>query len=122
MLCGDQLKAAFLSGNSAILVRQLSLIRQQCPHERIIEQAAQGLMRHLTLPLPQREQIWGAIKAALAPELVLLAALEVASVSPQQIDAWLGPLAERFELKPPEVIRVAAAGALCWKVEGVKRA
>lgn len=120
-LCGEQLQAAFLSGNAAILVRQLSLIRQQCPHERIIEQAAQGLMRHLTLSPPQREQVWQAVKTALAPELVLLAALEVASISPRQIDAWLAPLAGRFELKPPEAIRLPGVGPLCWKVEGVKR-
>lgn len=121
-ICGPQIEGAFLTGNAAHLDRQLWLIRRQCPCERIVDQAAQGLMRHIRLSGPAREQIWRTVKTALAPELVMLAELEVSSVSPDGLESWLQPLAEWFELKPPQVLRMTGGGPLCWKIEGVRKA
>lgn len=121
-ICRPAFASAFLSGNAATLGQQLSLIRQRHPHERIVEQAGQGLMRHLAAPAPQREQIWQAVKAALEPELVMLTQLEDAAVSPERMAAWIAPLAARFALRPPAPLRMSSGQLLCWKVEGIRRA
>jgi SAM-dependent methyltransferase len=121
-ICGPRLESAFLTGNAAALDRQLLRIRRQCPCERIVDQAAQGLRRHIRLPEPSRVEIWRAVKAALAPELVMLAELEASSVSPDRLESWLQPLAERFELNPPDILWMQGGGPLCWKFEGVRKA
>lgn len=121
-ICGAALEVAFLSGSAIALDRQLGLIRYRFPHQRIIDEAAEGLRRHIGLPPAHRAEIWQAIKAALAPELVMLADLEAASVSPEQMPRWLQSLSRGFELQPPSVLKMTTGHPLCWKVEGICRA
>jgi SAM-dependent methyltransferase len=121
-ICGTALETAFLSGNAAALSRQLTLIRHQFPHERIVDEAAQGLCRHIGLAPAQRAEIWRAVRAALAPELGMLADLQAASVSPDEMPSWLKSFAARFELQPPAGLAMTSGQPLCWKVEGVRRA
>ena len=121
-LCGAALEAAFLSDDAGALDRELTRIRHQCPHERVVDEAARGLRRHVGLAPAHRAQIWRAVKAALAPELVMLADLEAASVSPVQMPSWIEPLAARFDLRPPARLEMASGRPLCWKVEGFRRA
>jgi len=119
-ISGPVLEAAFLSGNAAALDRQLSLIRRQLPYERIVDDAGRGLRRHIGLAPVHRTEIWRAVKAALAPELVMLTDLEASSVSPDQMQSWLRPLAKGFELRSPVELKMANGQSLCWKVEGVR--
>jgi SAM-dependent methyltransferase len=121
-ICGRELESAFLSGNAAALNRQLSLFRRQYPYERIVEDAGQGLRRHIGLSAAHRSQIWQAVKAALAPELVMLADLDDAAVSPEQMRSWFWPLAKSFDLRPPSMLAMAGGQPLCWKIEGVRLA
>ena len=121
-ICGGELESAFLSGSAALLNQQILLIRRQFPYERVVEDAGQGLRRHIDQPRANRLQIWQAIKAALAPELIMLADLEDAAVSPEQIQSWLKPLATSFDLRPPSMLTMAGDQPLCWKIEGVRRA
>ena len=121
-ICGAELEAAFRSGSSIALDRQLGLIRHQYPHQRIIDEAAEGLRRHIGFPPAHRREIWQAVKAALAPELVMLADLEAASVSPEQMPRWLQLQAWGFDLQPPSVLMMTNGQPLCWKVEGIRRA
>jgi SAM-dependent methyltransferase len=120
-ISGPVLEAAFLSGNAAALDRQLFLIRRQLPYERIVDDAGRGLRRHIGLAPGHRSEIWRAVKAALAPELVMLTDLESASVAPDQMQSWLRPLAKGFELRSPVELKMANGQSLCWKVEGVRR-
>lgn len=121
-ICGRDFETAFLSGSVAALTQQLALIRRQYPYERVVEDAGQGLWRHIDLPAAHRSRIWQAVKAALTPELVMLADLEDAAVSPEQMRPWLRPLASSFELQPPSVLAMATGQPLSWKIEGVRRA
>lgn len=121
-ICGAEIETAFQSGSSIALGRQLGLIRHQYPHQRIIDEAAEGLRRHIGLPPVHRAAIWQAVKAALAPELVMLADLEAASVSSEQMPRWLQSLAQGFELQLPSVLMMSNGHPLCWKVEGICRA
>jgi SAM-dependent methyltransferase len=120
-ISGPVLEAAFLSGNAAAFDRQLSLIRRQLPYERIVDDAGRGLRRHIGLAPGHRSEIWRAVKAALAPELVMLTDLEASSVAPDQMQSWLRPLAKGFELRSPVELKMANGQSLCWKVEGVRR-
>lgn len=113
---------AFLSGNVAALERQLSLVSRQLPYERIVDDAGRGLRRHIGLAPSHRTEIWRAVKAALAPELVMLADLEKSSVAPDRMQSWLRPFANEFDLAPPVELKMANGQSLCWKVEGVRRA
>jgi SAM-dependent methyltransferase len=121
-ICGVELEAAFQSGSSTALDRQLGLIRRRYPRERIIDEAAEGLRRHIGLPPAHRAEIWQAVKAALAPELVMLADLDAASVSPEQMPRWLQSLARGFNLQPPSVLMMTSGQPLCWQVNGTRRA
>lgn len=121
-ICGPQLEGAFLTGDATALDRSLSLLRRRWPSESIVEDAAQGLRRHIALLPRHRGEIWRAVKAALAPELVMLVDLEASAVSTDRLGSWLQPLAERFELNPPQIVRLAGGGPLCWKIEGVRKA
>jgi len=121
-ICGTVLAAAFLAGNNASLDRQLARIRHQCPHERIVEDAAQGLRRMIGEAPAHRAEIWRGVQAALAPELVMLAELERSAVSPEAMQCWLRPMAARFELSQPAVVLMTGGQPLCWKVEGIRRA
>lgn len=121
-ICGRAVEKAFLAGSVAALTQMLSLIRRQYPYERIVEDAGQGLRRHISLPAVHRLQIWQAVKAALTPELVMLADLEDAAVSPEQMPAWLRPLAKSFDLQLPSVLAMASGRPLCWTIEGTRRA
>jgi SAM-dependent methyltransferase len=120
-ITGPELEAAFLSGNAAALERQLSLISLQLPYERIVDDAGRGLRRHIGLAPSHRTEIWRAVKAALAPELVMLAHLERSSVAPDRMRRWLRPLAKEFDVRPPVELKMANGQSLCWKVEGVRR-
>ena len=120
-ISGPVLEAAFLSGDAAALDRHLSAIRRQLPYERIVDEAGQGLRRHIGLAPSHRTEIWRAVKAALAPELVMLADLEASSVLPDRMQGWLRPLAKGFELRSPVELKMANGQSLCWQVEGVRR-
>lgn len=119
-ICGPTLKSAFLSGDGPVLGSELSAIRRLHPQERIVEQAAEGLVRHIGLPQPHRAAIWRAITAAIEPELVMLVQLQESWVSPERLMSWLEPLARRFALKPPAVVETASGKPLGWRIEGVK--
>ena len=121
-ICGRELEVAFLAGNAAALDRQLTMIQHQCPHERIVKEADRGLRRHMGLGPAHRVEIWRAVKAALVPELTMLADLAAASVSPGQMRSWLRALAARFDLRLPAELTLASGQPLCWTVEGVRSA
>jgi hypothetical protein len=58
--------------------RQLSHIRRQLPYERIVDDVT-GFRRHIGLAPVHCTKIWRVVKAALAPELVMLKDLEASS-------------------------------------------
>lgn len=120
-ICGPEVETAFLSGDASALERQFSLIRRQLPHERIVDEAARGLTVQVQLDPAHRTQIWRAVKAALAPELAMLADLETAAVSAHSIRSWLRPLAGQFDLSAPTVMAMDGGQILCWVIDGIRR-
>jgi ubiquinone/menaquinone biosynthesis C-methylase UbiE len=121
-ICGPEIETAFLSGEIHLLERALSTIRREGSTERIIEEASEGLRRHIGRALIHRSEIWRAVKAALEPELVMLAGLQGSTVPPATMQSWLRPLAANFELRVPTVMEMAAGQPLCWVIEGQRRA
>jgi SAM-dependent methyltransferase len=117
-LSDEKIGDAFMSGKLPTLDVMLTAVRRQFPHERIVDEAASGLHRLIGQDRMHRVAIWRAMKAALAPELTMLADLERAAISPDQIANWLRPLAARFDLVPPEVMRMTNGLPLCWKIAG----
>jgi ubiquinone/menaquinone biosynthesis C-methylase UbiE len=120
-LTGAPLRAAFMSGTPAALEHVFSIIRRDCPGERIVEQAARGLAIRITGDVAERAAVWDAVVDALAPEQVMAKALEASCVAPGDLKRWLEPLMEAFELKTPSVLRIGAGGPLAWKIEGRRR-
>jgi SAM-dependent methyltransferase len=122
VICGPEVETAFLSGDIRLLERALAMLRRGGSSERIVEEASDGLRRHIGRPLNHRAEIWRAVKAALEPELVMLADLQRSAVSPAMMQSWLRPLAANFELKAPTVMDMAAGRPLCWIIEGQRKA
>ena len=121
-ICGQEIETAFFSGDIRRLEQALSTIRREGSSERIIEEASEGLRRHISRALIHRAEIWRAVKVALEPEFVMLAGLQRSAVSPARMESWLRPLAANFELKVPAVMDMAAGQPLCWIVEGQRKA
>jgi ubiquinone/menaquinone biosynthesis C-methylase UbiE len=119
-LTGARLQAAFMSGSPAELEQQLFSIRRDCPGERIVEQAAEGLHRRINGDAAERAQVWRALVDALAPELVMAKSLQAACVAPDDLAEWLSPLIDGFELMPPSTLRMSGK-PLAWKIEGRRR-
>lgn len=120
-IVGAEFETAFLSGDARALDRQGARIRQLHPHERIIDDAVTGLRRLIGQGPAQRAEIWRAVVAALAPELVMLAELERSAVSPEAMHSWLRPLRKGFDLRRPEVLTMMGGQLLCWLVMGVRK-
>ena len=120
-LSDEKIGDAFMSGKLPTLDVMLTAVRRQFPHERIVDEAASGLYRLIGQDRIHRVAIWRAMKAALAPELTMLADLERAAISPDQIANWLGPLAARFDLLPLEMMRMTNGLPLCWIIAGSLR-
>ena len=120
-LTGSGLHAAFMSGEAAVLDRHLALLRQHCPQERIVDQAAQGLRNWIGSDAGRRTQVWHAVIDALAPEQIMLEALETCCVSPGELQGWLAPLTERFEIAPPSTLLMGGGRPLAWRIAGRRR-
>ena len=67
-LTGARLQAAFMSGIPAALEQILSSIRDDCPGEYIVEQAAAGLHRRINGNAAERAHVWQAVVDALTPQ------------------------------------------------------
>jgi len=120
-LTGARLQAAFMSGIPAALEQQLSSIRDDCPGERIVEQAAGGLHARINGDANERALVWSAVVDALTPELAMAKSLNANCVAPDELADWLGPLVEGFQLNPPAAVRMASGKLLAWKIEGRRR-
>ncbi|WP_294122842.1 class I SAM-dependent methyltransferase [Sphingomonas sp.] len=121
LISGAAMEAAFLSGDDARLDRQLAHMRRQYPHERIIDEAGNGFRRMIAQSAAHRAEIWQAVRTALEPELVMLADLAEAAVSPDMLPAWLSHFDHRLKLQQTTVLTMSNGHTLCWKVEGVRR-
>lgn len=120
-LTGNGLHAAFMSDEASVFDGQLTLLRQLCPQERIVDQAAHGLRRWIGSDADRRSQIWHAVVDALAPEQIMLDALEACCVSPGELQDWLAPLAERFEMAPPSTLTMGGGRPLAWRIAGRRK-
>jgi len=120
-ICEPEVKAAFQSGDVMRLERILAGLCREFAHERIVGDAAQGLRRVMKQDPPVREQIWRAVEAALSPELTMSAELEKCAVRPDQLESWLKPLANRFDLAEPTLLRMTGGLPLCWVIGGKRR-
>jgi SAM-dependent methyltransferase len=119
---GRAMEAAFMSGDAAQLDRQLANLRRHCPHERIIDEAGDGLCRLIRQSLAHREEIWRAVRAAIEPELVMLADLGEAAVSREALSDWLGRFDRGLELRRIGELEMRGGNILCWTIEGVRKA
>ena len=121
LVSGAAMEAAFLSGDGARLNGQLASMRWQYPNERIIDEAGNGFRRLIGQSAAHREDIWRAVRVALEPELVMLADLAEAAVSPDMLPAWMSHFDHRLKLQQTTVLTMSNGHTLCWKVEGVRR-
>ena len=65
--------------------------------------------------------MWDAVGDALAPELVMLEALDVGRVGHDDVEYWVRPLTESFQLGPPAVVRALTGEPIAWALEGIRR-
>jgi hypothetical protein len=120
-ICDQQTRAAFVSGNMRALDDRMKQLKRQCPGDPIIDQVEHGLRVHLNAGRSRRLQLWQAVDEALAPELVMLGALDVGRVGHDDVEYWVRPLTESFQLGPPAVVRDRAGEPIAWTLEGVRR-
>lgn len=120
-LCGTELQTAFMSGEAVVLDHKLSRLRQQCPGLAIVEQAARGLSVRVKGNYAQRGAVWEAIAEALAPEIIMLKALEASCVTSQELERWLEPLVQQFEINSPTTVTMKNGEPIAWRIEGKRR-
>jgi ubiquinone/menaquinone biosynthesis C-methylase UbiE len=120
-LCGERLKAAFLSGNPSALQRVLSALQQQSPGLRIIDLAKRGLHSNVHRSLTQRVEVWKAVVDALKPERILLRAQEKGCVAPDSLHRWIQPFAEAFSLAPTSILSFRSGVPIAWRLEGSRK-
>ena len=119
-LIGERLGTLFMSGDAIALEQEMTQLRRRHQGESIIDQAAQGLRRHIGGSELHRAQIWRAVTDALAPAHVLEVALAKCRVAPGELESWLLPLREMFEIKAPSVVRLGDGKPMAWKIEGIR--
>ena len=121
-ISGRAMEAAFMSGDAAQLDRHLANLRRQCPHERIIDEAGNGLRRMIGQSPIHREEIWKAVRVALEPELVMLADLGDAAVSREALPNWLARFDRGLELRSIGELEMRGGNILCWTIDGIRKA
>lgn len=120
-VCGPELRNAFLSGAPEALDRQLTDLSAAFPEETIIGITATALRTHVHQAEDFRSKLWKLVVDALAPEAVMLSALEEHCVAPQQMGAWLRPLSSDFDLGEPAILSLGTGEPVAWLVHGVRR-
>ena len=121
-LLGEAVGKAMLSGNKADLERQIWSIRHKAPTDTLVGQVGEALCAHVGRDPAKRAAIWTAIAEALAPERVILDALEACCVAPANLQDWLAGLAGRFEIAGVSEMRQPSGDAIAWKIEGRRAA
>ena len=117
-MLGEDVMRAFLSGHRAELDRQIGPIRSTLPTEPLVGQVAQALRTHVDRHAEQRAAIWTAVAEALAPERVILDALESACVADSDLDRWLAGFARRFEIATVRRMYGADGEVIAWAIDG----
>jgi len=117
---GDGVKAPFLSGDAARLSIELATLQRQFPEETTLWFLARGLLERIAGAVEQRQHLWNAVKEALQPDRILSDALEASCVSPAEIEAWLTPLCQAFDVDRPSILQIRGE-PLAWKIEGRRR-
>ena len=120
-LVGAQFGEAFLSGQAALLQQRLAALCSDCPGQRIVEQAARGLLVRINAPEAERAAVWNAVVSALAPERFMLRSLTASCVAPNDLTGWLEPLTKGFAIHSASIVRMGGDKPLAWKIEGRRR-
>jgi ubiquinone/menaquinone biosynthesis C-methylase UbiE len=117
---GNGVKLPFLSGDSANVSSELAKLQRQFPEETTLWLLARGLLEQIAGTLEQRQRLWNSVKRALAPDRTLSDALEASCVSPDEIEAWLTPLRQAFDVDRPSILHIQGE-PLAWKIEGRRK-
>ncbi|HEX7930380.1 MAG TPA: hypothetical protein VF470_05680 [Sphingomicrobium sp.] len=117
---GNGVKASFLGGDAAGLSSELATLQRQFPEEATLWLLARGLFERIAGTPEQRQRLWNAVKTALAPDRILSDALEASCVSPDEIEAWLTPLRQAFDVDRPSILHIQGE-PLAWKIEGRRK-
>ena len=117
-LLGEDVRRAFLSGHAAELDRQIGPVRSSLPTEPLVGQVAQALRAKVGRHEAQRAAIWTAVAEALAPERVILDALDSACVADSDLDRWLAGFAGRFEIATVRRMHGPGGDVIAWAIDG----
>lgn len=119
LIVHDRVRTAFLAGNEAALTEQLEGLRRQHSEDETIRFIVRCLTSKVSREAGERRRIWEAIVDALAPERMLLDALESSCVAPDRLNEWLAPLRALFDLDRPAALLVQDE-PIAWKIEGLR--
>jgi SAM-dependent methyltransferase len=120
-LTGAPLRDAFMAGDGEALGERLMELRREFPDEAILDEAGQALRTHLHGDGAQKMRLWNIIVDAVSPASVVFADVEHYCVAPEQVDAWLAPLAGNFEVAAPVIIKSPAGEPMAWRMWGTRR-
>ena len=116
----DDVRGPFLAGDAAALSETLTRLQRQFPDETTLWPLARGLLERIADGLQQRHRLWSAVKEALAPDLILSDALKASCVAPAEIEGWLTPLGQAFDVDRPSILQIHGQ-PLAWKIEGRRK-
>jgi SAM-dependent methyltransferase len=120
-LSGSRIGSLFKTGEERALDEELARLANRYPGEHIIEQAARGLHRQIGAGEAVRAKTWKAVTEALQPGIILETALLRSCVAPQDLDRWLDPLRDYFQLKPASVLELNRSRPIAWKIQGARK-
>lgn len=117
---GAEMRGAFVSGDTSSFDAQMSLLKQNHPSDGLVAQLARSLPPPLSRGNSERIGIWKAIEDALAPERRILEAMNVCCVAPDELEDWLIPLGNLFEVKKALIARKSGRQPIAWRIDGIQ--
>jgi SAM-dependent methyltransferase len=114
------LRAAFVAGSTFALGARLSSLQRAHPGDTLVDSLARLLPARAKQDSQKRIAMWSAVEEALSPECTVLEALDACCVAPEELDGWLGPLRQFFDVATPSILRKPNGDPIAWRIEGMR--
>ena len=118
---GREIRGAFVSGDTSSFEAQMSLLKQDHPRDALVAELARSVPSRLNRGGSERIVIWKAIEEALMPERTLLESQIACCVAPGELEDWLAPLSNLFEVRTGSIARESNGQPIAWRIDGMPK-
>ncbi len=119
-LISGKMKVTFLGGNFSGVGEQRQRLKQQFPHEPMINLVSDHFLGNIKHSRAERQVVWQKLADGLEPEIALLLHLERAAKSAVEMAAWLAALLSAMHVVSASVLRRQSGEPIAWHVSGFR--